>query len=1082
MVQAGEKIGNHQICADAQGAVATLGSGAGGTTVRAVHVHLQTAAAIKFLRRRSSHPTLEAAAFLTEARAAAGLSHPHIARIHDFGEDAGRLYYVMDLCEGGSLAEHFLRHGPLPPGVALQWLREAASALTHAHRKGLLHRDIKPSNLLISHDHDHDSASLKLIDFGLAARSDDEASAENRVIGTPLYAAPEQLRGEACPASDVFSLGATFLHLLTGRLLAEGDVKAVIAERLSSTGYGHLLHALDPAWRTLLEAMLEIDPALRPADGGVVQSAIEELFAHQQTRPVPWTGGDEGAFAVPAADPEAAWGERLEGTWQDFWRPLETFQPWGGGYRAVAARVDAPEAGWELALYESSDETLLTSLILQGGRLQLHAAALGLGHVLLQRGTGWHALAWPRGEGGDAISWIRAHPEPSVELVLGMLRPLAAGLDGLAADGLENLELHPAMLRISGTTDPVVSIEPPLPVSASKGAVESTMTMGGVAAASLPARLAACIFHFLGGRPVPPAAFMSVRAYAALPRLSEKANRFLSQAIAGQVGVTCSDIVQRLGSDERLPGSSLRSSVSLHPGSSSVFSSRTASGSHSHAASTTVHPPPPEVRAAAVMPPLPSADAAPPLPPPPALSAAALSAPPPVTVSSSAAASVPAKSSRPLGLAVAAVVLVAAIAGGGGWYFLGRPRPLPLPGSTPSASQSTDPSPTPVPTTSPGDAPPPASAQNAALIRVPGDAATLAEAVNRCQEGGTIEIKGGVYREALLITRPLKIRASGGAALEDEGKRISLLTVKGGIEVSVHGLTFRNVDQQGVGDPNANSPLIIAATGARLELDQCILDGGQGDGLSLADKSTGTLSGCRISKNRAFGVRVSGGASATITSGVIQENGAGGVWISNAGSKVSISGGTAITRNAHNGVQVLAGSTADLQGVEISSNRQNGILAKDAGTTVTLGQGCVISDNDTNGLIAGLGASASVTGSRFERNKADGIDTEGATSLNISGSVFDGNGRGGLFFNQGGKAECRVASSEFSRHADFGIVFDGGVVDVRDCKFDGNGMAIHAGSGTQGEIRDNTITPGPLEKVVNFEEGSSITATNNVCE
>lgn len=1091
MVQAGEKIGNFQMCADGQGGVATLGSGAGGTTVRAVHVHLQTAVAIKFLRRRSSQPALEAAAFLTEARAAAGLSHPHIARIHDFGEDAGRLYYVMDLCEGGSLEDHFRRQGPLAPGVALQWIREAAAALAHAHRKGLLHRDIKPSNLLISHDHDHESASLKLIDFGLAARSDDEGegSAGNRVIGTPLYAAPEQLRGEACPASDVFSLGATFLHLLSGRLLAEGDVKAVIAERLTTAGYGHFLEALEPAWRTLLEAMLEIDPTRRPADGGVVEAAIAELFAHTPARPVPWTGEAQAYFAVPAVEPETAWGEPLDGTWQDYWKPLGKFEPWGRGYRATASPVDLPETVWDLTLFEAPDDAVLAGLIPQGARLQVHAAALGLGQVSLQRGAGWYAVSWQAGEGDDAISWIRAHPDPAVEVVLAMLHPLAAGLDGIAGDGLEHLELHPGMLRICGAAEPVAVLEAPLPVSADKGAFESTMTMGGMAAASLPARLAACIYHFLGGRPVPPAAFMSVRAYAATPRLSEKANRFLAQAIAGQAGANCAGIVERLGSEERLPGSSMRSSASLHSGSSlfasrsaslhpgaSLSSGRPASASQSLPARSTVHPPPPEVRPVVAAPPLSQAEI-PPMSPvaalPPAIPAASASAP---------AAAAPRKAQRPLGLVVGGVILLAAIAGGGGWYLFGRSQP----------SQSTDsPSPTkpgagvvvtpPPPEPAVGTSPP-STGQGSALLQVPGDVATLAEAVERCGDGGTIEIKGGIYREAILVTRALTIRASGGATLEDEGKRTCLLTVKGPVQVAVHGLTFRNVDQQGVGDPLANPPLVVAATGARLQLEQCTLDGGQGDGLSLADKATGVLSGCRISKNRAFGVRVSGGATATITSGVIQENGTGGAWVSNSGSKLSISGGTAITRNTNNGVQVLAGAAAEVQGVEISSNRQNGVLAKDSGTTLTLGQGCVIADNDANGLVVGLGASASASGTRFERNKADGIDTESAASLTVSGSVFDGNGRGGIFFNKGGTAACRINNSEFSRHADFGIVFDGGTADVQKCKFDGNGMAIYAGSGTLGGIRDNTITPGPLDKAVSLEPGSSVTAENNIIE
>lgn len=1098
MVLPGERFGNYEICAHADGSVATLGSGAGGTTVRAVHVHLGTQAAIKFLRRRGTHPARESADFLTEARAAAGLSHPHIARIHDFGEGAGRLYYVMEFCEGGSLEKRLASEGPLDSASALEWLRQAASALAYAHRQGFLHRDIKPSNLLLANE--RETASLKLIDFGLAARSDDENEAGNRVIGTPLYAAPEQLRGDACAASDVFSLGATFLHLLAGRTLAEGDVKTVIGERLSSTGYGHSLQGLDPSWTTLLAALLEIDPARRPADGAAVVTWIEEIFAGVPSRPVPWAEVSEESAPSRRRSPLEAWEDRGEAPWQQSWQLLGAGTPAGAGRRASARREGTEEIR-ELTLFENPAEALLAALIPQGTRLQSHAAELGLGEVLLQRGAGWYAIAWSAFQGTDAISWIRHHPEPPMETVLAMLRPLAGGLDGIAGDGFEHLELHPSMLRIADGpaepgTVPFVSLDLDLPVSETHNRIESGMTLGGMTAASLPARFAACLYHFLGGRPVPPAAFVNVRAYAAIPRLSERANRFLSQLIAGQSTVShfrCSDVVEMVANDERLPGSTIHSSASL-PGVSHLTVNRPAAASHTASARSSLPVAPPPSPPPSLPPPVSSVPPPPPVPvSPPPVAPVLPAAPAPIPASAPAPAPPPApavvppiaprtaRSRGPLPWVVAtAVIVVLAGAGAAAWRFLPRHAPEPVvppqvavtpPGTAPAQS---DPPPPPVHSN-----PPPASGTKMSRVRVPEDAATLAAAIEKCADGGELEINGGVFRESLLLTRSLSIRASGGAVIEDGGSHACLLTAKGKAKVTVKGLIFRNAEKEASGDPNDHAPLVLAASGAEIVLEQCVLDGGMGDGFSLVDKAVGTLDGCRVLRNRGFGLRIVGGSSASVSSGSVQENGLGGVMVANAGSRFQASNSCAISRNPNNGIQAIEGATIDLSGVELSSNGQNGVLAMNPGTTVTLRDSTAVSENNGNGMYVGIGAAATVSSGKFERNKSHGVVTERAGALDISKSVFANNARVGVFFNQGGQSKCRIVECEFQNHAEFGVAFAGGVATVTGNSFSGNGTAILAGEGTSGEIRSNTLTPGPLEEALLLEEGSSVTASEN---
>jgi hypothetical protein len=155
--------------------------------------------------------------FLREARAAAALSHPNLAQIHSIGEDGGVPYFAMEFIEGQTLAQKVERGGRLKPLEAIRLVRQVALGLQEAHRFQLVHRDIKPANLILGSD-----GTLKVTDFGLAKRAGGPGSmqltATGQTVGSPLYMSPEQGRGmEADHRSDIYSLGATFFHLLTGR-------------------------------------------------------------------------------------------------------------------------------------------------------------------------------------------------------------------------------------------------------------------------------------------------------------------------------------------------------------------------------------------------------------------------------------------------------------------------------------------------------------------------------------------------------------------------------------------------------------------------------------------------------------------------------------------------------------------------------------------------------------------------------------------------------------------------------------------------------------------------------------------------
>ncbi len=192
-----------------------LGEGGMGAVFLATHLRLQRAVACKVLPPALARDRKLIERFEREARALASVVHPGIVPIHDMFESAGLYCIVMAYAGGGSLAERLAR-GPLEPQQVVSWGAIAARALWAAAQKGIVHRDVKPDNLLLTEE-----GRLLVADFGLA-RAAEEASALTRtgsLMGTPAYMAPEQWENAhtADHRSDLYSLGCTLYHLLTGR-------------------------------------------------------------------------------------------------------------------------------------------------------------------------------------------------------------------------------------------------------------------------------------------------------------------------------------------------------------------------------------------------------------------------------------------------------------------------------------------------------------------------------------------------------------------------------------------------------------------------------------------------------------------------------------------------------------------------------------------------------------------------------------------------------------------------------------------------------------------------------------------------
>ena len=199
-----------------------LGTGGMSSVYLAEHVLMKRRVAIKVLPHRRVGESSYLDRFYREAQAAAALKHPNIVMAHDFGEEDGTYYLVMEYVEGQDLQQMVKQEGPLPPEKAAYYIRQAALGLQHAHEAGMVHRDVKPGNLLVDA-----TDTVKVLDLGLA-RFVEEDSGEKAsltlehnetVLGTADYLAPEQCLNshQVDHRADIYSLGCTLYFLLTGR-------------------------------------------------------------------------------------------------------------------------------------------------------------------------------------------------------------------------------------------------------------------------------------------------------------------------------------------------------------------------------------------------------------------------------------------------------------------------------------------------------------------------------------------------------------------------------------------------------------------------------------------------------------------------------------------------------------------------------------------------------------------------------------------------------------------------------------------------------------------------------------------------
>jgi serine/threonine protein kinase len=207
-----------------------LREGGMGCVFRARHLTLQRDVALKVLADRYADDESYRLRFLTEARAVARLNHRNIVQIYDFGRVGTIFFLAMELVPGLSVGDRIKRNGRFAEREAIAVVRQACNALGVAHAAGLVHRDVKPDNLILG-----DDGVVKLVDLGLAkSLSDDQHLTQTGIVsGTPHYISPEQIAGlkDIDGRADIYSLGATLFHMVTGRTPFEGSSPMVVVAK-----------------------------------------------------------------------------------------------------------------------------------------------------------------------------------------------------------------------------------------------------------------------------------------------------------------------------------------------------------------------------------------------------------------------------------------------------------------------------------------------------------------------------------------------------------------------------------------------------------------------------------------------------------------------------------------------------------------------------------------------------------------------------------------------------------------------------------------------------------------------------------
>ena len=251
-----------------------LGKGAMGVVYSAHDSMMERSVAIKVMMADLEDDPETSSRFYREARSAGQLVHPNIITIFDMGQENGRPYIVMEFLDGETLNKYLARPEAADLEVKIDLMIQVCGGLCAAHAHGIFHRDIKPGNLLV-----RASGELKIVDFGIARLASSSMTASGLIMGTPDYMAPEQARGhDVDQRSDIFSAGAVFYYILTGRKpFAASDLAVVLLKVQTEDPLPIRDTEAPPALANIVMKALAKDPANRYQSCGKMAVELEQL-------------------------------------------------------------------------------------------------------------------------------------------------------------------------------------------------------------------------------------------------------------------------------------------------------------------------------------------------------------------------------------------------------------------------------------------------------------------------------------------------------------------------------------------------------------------------------------------------------------------------------------------------------------------------------------------------------------------------------------------------------------------------------------------------------------------------------------
>lgn len=277
-----------------------LAAGGMGAVYQGLDERLHRKVAVKLLKEEFAGDPRFIERFRREARAVASLSHPYIANVYDYGEDAGRYFIVMEFAPGRDLARVLSTQAPLPVERAVSIGAQLCEALGHAHAAGIIHRDVKPANIVIDDDR------FRVTDFGIArVVGDSTLTATGSILGSAHYLSPEQARSTTLtPASDLYSAGIVVYEMLTGTVPFTGDSAIAVAMQ-HMNDHVPPPSSINPAVPSQLDEV--IARATTKAPSGRFQTAQEMADALRDPPPPATTLITGGTTTSPPSSTQTAW-------------------------------------------------------------------------------------------------------------------------------------------------------------------------------------------------------------------------------------------------------------------------------------------------------------------------------------------------------------------------------------------------------------------------------------------------------------------------------------------------------------------------------------------------------------------------------------------------------------------------------------------------------------------------------------------------------------------------------------------------------------------------------------------------------